>query len=138
MKRMGWLEGDIPDVARLRKRKLGVTFPLAWKRGNPTGVPPRSPRREAEKFSSARAASTLAHSKTSLGSSWRQARPQLPSSLTGKSSDSPFFQALNSLMKEKADQESEGVDGSHGSPLSQRDSRSADRASRFAFTLARW
>ena len=105
MKRMGWLEGALPGVARLRSRKLGVTFPLAWKRGNPTGAPLRSPRRDAEKFSSARAASTDAHSKTSLGSSWRQARPRVPSSLTGESSDCPFFQALNSLMKEKADQD---------------------------------
>jgi hypothetical protein len=138
VKRMGWLEGAVPGVARLRSRKLDVTRPLAWKRGNPTGVPLRSPRREAEKFSSARAASSLAHSKMSLGSSWRHPRPRLPSSLTGESSDFPFFQALNSLMKEKADQESEVVDGSHGSPLSQRDSRSADRASRLAFTRARW
>jgi hypothetical protein len=101
----------------LRNRKLGVTFPLAWKRGNPTGVPLRSPRRDAEKFSSARAASTEAHSKTSWGSSWRQTRPQLPSSFNGESSASPFFQALNSLMNEKADQDSEGVDGSGDSPL---------------------
>src|ERR1019366_7265975 len=109
VKRMGWPEGSRPGVARLRRRKLGVTLPLAWKRGNRTDVPLRSPRREAEKFSSARAASTEAHSKMSLGSSWRQTRPRLPSSLTGESSDSPFFQALNSLMKEKPDQESEGV-----------------------------
>jgi len=66
---MGWLEGAVPDVARLRNRKLGVTLPFAWKRGNPTGDPLRFPRRDAEKFASARAASTLAHSKTSLGSS---------------------------------------------------------------------
>ena len=110
LKRMGWLEGACPGVARLRNRKLGVTFPLAWKRGNPTSAPRRSPRLAAAKFSNARAASTLAHSKTSPGSSWRQTRPRVPSSFTGESSDSPFFQALNSLMKEKAVQESEGVE----------------------------
>src|ERR1700691_4920098 len=44
VKRMGSLEGTCADVVRLRSRKLGVTFPLAWKRGNPTGVPLRSPR----------------------------------------------------------------------------------------------
>ena len=134
---MDWLEGAVADVARLRNRKLGVTLPLAWKRGNPTGVPLRFPRLDAEKFSSARAASTLAHSKTSPGSSWRQARPRVPSTLTGESSDWPFFQALNSLMNEKPDQESEGVDGSPGSPLSERTSRSVDLASRLAFTRAR-
>ena len=95
-------------------------------------------RLDAEKFSRARAASTLAHSKTSPGSSCRQVRPQLPSSLTGESSDSPFFQALNSLMKEKVDQDSEAVEGSHVSALSEGDSLSADRASRLAFTRARW
>ena len=31
---MDRLEGGRPGVARLRNRKLGVTFPLAWKRGN--------------------------------------------------------------------------------------------------------
>ena len=45
VRRMGWLEGTCADVARLRSRKLGVTFPLAWKRGNPTGDPRRPPRR---------------------------------------------------------------------------------------------
>jgi len=105
---MGWLDGALPGVARLRNRNLGATLPLAWKRGNPAGVPLRSPRLDAEKFSRARAASTLAHSKTSPGSSWRQERPRVPSSLTSESSDCPFFQALNSLMKEKAVQESEG------------------------------
>src|SRR5487761_2220018 len=121
VKRMGWLEGARTDVARLRNRKLGVTFPFAWKRGNPTGVPLRFPRLDAEKISRAWAASTLAHSKTSPGSSWRQARPRLPSSLTGESTDSPFFHALNSLMKENPDQDSEGVDGSRDSPTSPRD-----------------
>ena len=99
---MGWLEGARPGVARLRNRKLGVTLALAWKRGNPTGDPLRWPRLDAAKFSSAWAASTLAHSKTSPGSSWRQTRPRVPSSLIKESSDFPFFQALNSLMKEKA------------------------------------
>src|SRR5487761_2443891 len=111
-KRMGWLECVRPDVARLRNRKLGVTFPFAWKRGNPTGAPLRCPRRDAAKFSSARAASTLAHSKTSPGSSWHQVRPRVPSSLTGESADSPFFHALNSLMNEKVDQDKEGIERS--------------------------
>src|ERR1035437_1885653 len=118
VKRMGWPDGDCPTFARVRNRKLGATFPLVWKWGNPTGVPPRSPRREAEKFSRARAASTEAHSKTSLGSSWRQVKPRVPSSLTGESSISPFFQALNSLMKEKAAQDSEEVDDSNKAPSS--------------------
>src|ERR1035437_633801 len=118
VKRMVWPDGARPGVARLRRRKLGVRFPLAWNRGNPTGAPPRSPCRDVEKFSRARAASTEAHSKTSLGSSWRQVKPRLPSSLTGESSVSPFFQALNSLMKEKAAQDSEEVDDSNRAPSS--------------------
>jgi len=100
----------VPGLASpITKAKARRHLALGQEAGNRTDVPLRSPRREAEKFSSARAASTEAHSKMSLGRSWRQARPQLPSSLTGESSASPFFQALNSLMKEKPDQESEGV-----------------------------
>src|SRR5665213_1418337 len=66
--------------------------------------------------------------------------PRVPSSLAGASSDSPFIQALNppSLMKEKADQESAAVDGSAETLLSERVSRSVDRASKLDFTRARW
>ena len=41
-------------------------------------------------------------------------------------------------MKEKVDQDSEGVDGSRESPPSERASRSTDRVSRLALTRARW
>jgi len=41
-------------------------------------------------------------------------------------------------MKENPDQDKESVDGSHVSPLSERTSRSADRASKLVFTQARW
>jgi len=84
------------------------------------------------------AASTLAHSKTSPGNSWRQMSPRVPSSLIGESSALPFFQALNSLMKENPDQDSEEAGGSAGVTSSDDASRSADLASRLAFTRARW
>ena len=34
---VGWLGGSRPGVARLRSRKLGVTFPLAWVARKPDG-----------------------------------------------------------------------------------------------------
>src|SRR5664280_697892 len=135
---MGCFVGAWPGVEWVRRRKLGVTFPLAWKRGKPTCAPTRFPRRDVAKFSSARAASTLAHSKTSPGNSCLHDRPRVPSWLNGESSDSPFFQALNSLMKENPDHESERTRTSDGTSPHEVASRLVDLASRFALTRAKW
>src|SRR5664280_708540 len=134
---MGCFVGAWPGVEWLRRRKLGVTFPLAWKRGKPTCAPSRLPRRDVAKFSSARAASTLAHSKTSPGNSCRHDKPRVPSSLTNESSDLPFFHALKSLMKLNLDHDSVGLKNSDSVTSSSWESRSSVLTSRLAFTRAR-
>ncbi len=105
-----------PGAARLRSRNAGLVLCLALNFGNPTGRPLRVPAREAAKFASACAASTLAHSNTSADTSPRQASPRLPLSLTGQSGAVPFFHAFISLMNENFDHDNGGVSSSSGTP----------------------
>jgi len=106
--------------------------PLAAKRGKPTTAPARWPFFEPSQFARAWAASLLAHSKTDSGISPRQDRPRVASSFTGELSSCPFFQALNSLMKEILDQERPGVSAAPQYAFSD------DRTYRLSFTRPRW
>jgi hypothetical protein len=124
---------DAPTLDRLRSRKLGTDLCRDLTFGNPTVLPALPPLRESEKFTSAWAAFTLAHSNTSAFTSALQARPTVPSSLTREESSVPFFHALNSLMKLNFDHDRDGVRASPASPYV----FSASHWSRFAFTRAR-
>jgi hypothetical protein len=65
--------------------------------------------RESVKFFNAWAAFTLAVSNTSVDTSARQARPRVPSPLTGASGARPSFQAFTWLMNDTFDHGNVGV-----------------------------
>jgi len=133
LKRMGWLDGALPGVARLRNRNLGATLP--WP-GSGETQPAFHCARRASTQRSSRGPGQHRRSRT------RRRRRAVRGARKGPGSvfvdqrviRLPVLPALNSLMKEKAVQESEGVEGSRGVPSSVRSSRSLDLASRLAFT----
>jgi hypothetical protein len=122
----------LPGVDLDRRRNDGAVLCRDLNFTNPTERPARVPVRDWEKLASARAASTLAHSNTSAGTSARQARPLLPSSFTVELSAWPFFYALNSLMRDCTDHDNEGVIAAFATPAS----RSVARISRLVLMAA--
>jgi len=134
---MGWLDGALPGVARLRNRNLGATLPLPGsgkpsRRSTALAAPRRREVLEGPGRVHARALEDVAGQFVAPG------KAPGPVFVDQRVIRLPVLQALNSLMKEKAVQESEGVEGWRGVPSSVRSSRSLDLASRLAFTLARW
>jgi hypothetical protein len=103
-----------PGMDLERSLNAGAVLRRDLKCGKPAFLPLRTRDRELEKFASACAAFTDAHSNTSAEISLRQTNPRLPSGFAGVSNVLPVFQAFISLMNDTFDQDSGGVSWSAG------------------------